>query len=354
MITTQRDLERVETYEARVPAEVRYQTWTHWPVNWTSIWVGTLTAFALVVVFGLIGIAIGAHVLGAETRVVDLKKWGLSAAAFSIAAAFFAFSTGVSAQALRVVARVGRGGAGGFVHDREEQPAGIYPQHEVLFARIVDPGVGREVGIAKLERFGIVDGDPQAGVERPAAQLLAQAWAVRPVGQADDRERFRRGHDKPGVLAQSVAPVGDEAHAVDVFNEPTDADGVPLRATRAGGGGLLHDNASLPLTIGAWIGDGGAYSTSTIDDVAIWNRVLSPTEIQALAQQTRTPVNVLLLPDCPTIERNGATTIVRWGSGALLEQATDINGPWELVANATSPHTAPVTGPTRFFRLRAQ
>lgn len=91
---TMRESDRMQEFESNVMAEARYETWTHWPVNWTSIWVGTLTAFALVLVFGLIGIAIGAHVVGAVHRLVDLKKWGFGALAFCVAAAFFSFVAG--------------------------------------------------------------------------------------------------------------------------------------------------------------------------------------------------------------------------------------------------------------------
>jgi hypothetical protein len=94
MITTQRDLDRSNEIEVRVTPEARYELWTDWPVNWKSVWVGALTAFALVLIFGLIAIAIGAHVLGAENRIVELKKWGLGALAYTVAAAFFSFTAG--------------------------------------------------------------------------------------------------------------------------------------------------------------------------------------------------------------------------------------------------------------------
>ena len=57
-------------------AEVNYERWHHWPVNWTSVWVGALASVAAVLLFGLIGIARGAHLLEPEHRVVDLRKLG--------------------------------------------------------------------------------------------------------------------------------------------------------------------------------------------------------------------------------------------------------------------------------------
>ncbi|NIQ97841.1 MAG: hypothetical protein GWN87_29525, partial [Desulfuromonadales bacterium] len=44
----------------------------------------------------------------------------------------------------------------------------------------------------------------------------------------------------------------------------------------------MRSDASVPLTIGAWIGDGGGYSTSTIDDLKIFDTVLGEEEVQAL------------------------------------------------------------------------
>jgi hypothetical protein len=75
-------------------AEIRYEKWKHWHVNWTAVWVGALAAFSVVLLFGLVGTAVGAHLLGPDHRVVDMKKLGLSTVVFSICGAFFAFVVG--------------------------------------------------------------------------------------------------------------------------------------------------------------------------------------------------------------------------------------------------------------------
>jgi len=72
-------------------AEAHYERWEHWPVNWSAVGVGALAAVAAVMIFGLIGIALGAHLLDPEHRVVDLKKLGLGALAFSVFSAFLSF-----------------------------------------------------------------------------------------------------------------------------------------------------------------------------------------------------------------------------------------------------------------------
>ncbi|MCW3807776.1 LamG-like jellyroll fold domain-containing protein [Plebeiibacterium marinum] len=43
--------------------------------------------------------------------------------------------------------------------------------------------------------------------------------------------------------------------------------------------GSVADNISVPLTIGAWVGDGGSYSCSVIDEVRIWSDIRTQTEI---------------------------------------------------------------------------
>jgi hypothetical protein len=74
--------------------EAQYEKWHYWPINWSAVWVGTLAALAVALILGLIGIAVGAHLLGPENRVVDLRKISIGALIFSVCAAFFAFVAG--------------------------------------------------------------------------------------------------------------------------------------------------------------------------------------------------------------------------------------------------------------------
>ena len=82
-----------------------------WPVYWSAIWVGALSALAVALVFGFIGTAIGAHQTGKKiVNVHDLTFWGL---VFSVAGAFFSFVVGgwvaSSIAGLRRAIRDGRG-----------------------------------------------------------------------------------------------------------------------------------------------------------------------------------------------------------------------------------------------------
>jgi hypothetical protein len=63
-----------------------------WPVYWSAIWVGALTALAVALLFGLIGTVLGAHQIG--KKVVNLHDLSLGGLIFSVAGAFFSFVVG--------------------------------------------------------------------------------------------------------------------------------------------------------------------------------------------------------------------------------------------------------------------
>lgn len=81
---------QTQTDPETAPVEVRIP----WPVDWSALWAGTLASLAALVLLGLIGVAVGAHLTGPEERVVDLKKIGLGTLAYSIFSAFLAFVLG--------------------------------------------------------------------------------------------------------------------------------------------------------------------------------------------------------------------------------------------------------------------
>lgn len=69
------------------------ESWVAWPVYWSAVWVGALAALAAALVIGLIGTAVGAHVVNADPW-VELTKVGFWTLVFSVVAAFFAFVGG--------------------------------------------------------------------------------------------------------------------------------------------------------------------------------------------------------------------------------------------------------------------
>ena len=58
--------------------------------------------------------------------------------------------------------------------------------------------------------------------------------------------------------------------------------------------GTIGNNVGTPFAIGAWIGDGAGYSTSIIDDVKVFDRVLSEGEIQGLNPAVPEPSSIAM------------------------------------------------------------
>lgn len=56
-------------------------------------------------------------------------------------------------------------------------------------------------------------------------------------------------------------------------------------------GDPLHANGGVPLSLGAWIGDGTGYASASLDDVAVWDQPLAPDQVAELAAQTKTPLD---------------------------------------------------------------
>jgi hypothetical protein len=69
-------------------------TWTIWPINWSAVAVGALAALVAVVLFGLIGTAIGAHKTGVEGRITTWSGVGFAGLAWAVISSFFAFVIG--------------------------------------------------------------------------------------------------------------------------------------------------------------------------------------------------------------------------------------------------------------------
>jgi hypothetical protein len=82
---------QIEDVEAVV---VRDGGWTAWPVSWSGIWVGALSALAAAAIFGLVGIAIGAHQLGIAGQITKWSDVTRASVVVTVFAAFLAFVIG--------------------------------------------------------------------------------------------------------------------------------------------------------------------------------------------------------------------------------------------------------------------
>jgi hypothetical protein len=76
--------------------------WVVWPIAWSAVWVGALTAMAVGTLIGLIGYAVGAN---EASQYVDWKKLHLIGLIFSVGGAFFSYVAGGWAAA-RIAGRV--------------------------------------------------------------------------------------------------------------------------------------------------------------------------------------------------------------------------------------------------------
>jgi hypothetical protein len=83
----------VETVESVAPACER-GVFLGWRINWSAVWVGALAAFSMLVLFGLIGGAIGAHASATGSRLADLKTLSVWGAILGVCAAFFSSVVG--------------------------------------------------------------------------------------------------------------------------------------------------------------------------------------------------------------------------------------------------------------------
>ena len=73
---------------------VRADTWTAWPVYWNAVWVGALASVVAVVLFGVIGTAVGSYRAENEGRITDFSGIGRVAVAYAVFASFLAFVIG--------------------------------------------------------------------------------------------------------------------------------------------------------------------------------------------------------------------------------------------------------------------
>src|SRR6266508_366400 len=65
-----------------------------WPVYWSAVWVGALAAVAMVLPFGLLGIALGAYVGVPMRGYPSWRDFGLGTMIMSVFGAFLAFAVG--------------------------------------------------------------------------------------------------------------------------------------------------------------------------------------------------------------------------------------------------------------------
>jgi hypothetical protein len=111
---------------------------------------------------------------------------------------------------------------------------------------------------------------------------------------------------------------------------------------------LSHDNESFNAI--SWIGDdtnGPARAFhGTIDEVAVFNHALTPSQLRQLYNSVANYVVV-------TTAYSSGNLSLTWPKGAL-QQAPIVTGPWSTISNATSPYSPPLIQPATFYRIKVQ
>lgn len=124
------------------------------------------------------------------------------------------------------------------------------------------------------------------------------------------------------------------------------------------------NNVDTPSGLATNIGQDGTgnygsrFSDVWFDDLGIWRRVLTPQEVAGIyeagqAGKDLSTVTVSGPTDAGTlrIEFSAGKVVLSWDSGATLQAADAVTGPWTDVAG-TSPFQADPTGAARFYRLK--
>jgi hypothetical protein len=132
------------------------------------------------------------------------------------------------------------------------------------------------------------------------------------------------------------------------------ADGVPFNTNSIASLNGVSFATGYSVTVGSdpttWYTVAGTYD---IDDVGIWNRVLSASEvtnIYTLGQSGQT--YSLSTAVAMTIQRSGANLLLNWPTGTL-QAAPSLTGTWTNVPGATAPsYQITPTGTATFFRVQ--
>jgi subtilase family serine protease len=114
--------------------------------------------------------------------------------------------------------------------------------------------------------------------------------------------------------------------------------------TNAIGPALGSSGQTIRMNIGRLAHSGYDAFNGKLDDVRIYNRALSASEVQQLF--------MLAQPPGLSIGFTGSNLALVYSNGVLL-QATNILGPW-VTNTAASPVTVPPANPAMFFRIKQQ
>lgn len=100
---------------------------------------------------------------------------------------------------------------------------------------------------------------------------------------------------------------------------------------------------SGPYTLGWRVDSGFNPFNGNMDNVAVYNKALTPSQIQ----------NHFLNTTYVSITGSGSNVVIAWPAGTL-QSSTNVSGPYLNVGGAISPYTNSVSGFKKFFRVQLQ
>jgi hypothetical protein len=125
-----------------------------------------------------------------------------------------------------------------------------------------------------------------------------------------------------------------------------------------------HDGTTIRIGQGAgnWRHDGFSFAPEdtfdgVIDNVAVYNTLLSPDRITAhynaaLTPPLTAPAKAITTPPVfGGFKVTSGQLSISWTGSAQLQRSTNVAGPYTTVSGATSPYTEPTTNARVFFRL---
>jgi len=140
--------------------------------------------------------------------------------------------------------------------------------------------------------------------------------------------------DGVNVLTTAVAAAPLGIHAAQYLSTAT---------TPAGGGGVDMRWSLGPISL-LFADEDGEVGTVYVSTVQIRNGRMTDVAIAALGAPTASK-----LPGALKASRSGSSIVIEW-SGAVLEKAASLSGPWTAVTGAAHPYTVTTPTGTQFFR----
>jgi len=242
-------------------------------------------------------------------------------------------------------------------------------------------GFGKAISLDGGTQYVEITGGNENDLEFPGGSMSISGWfkvnafdtdwqALIAKGESNNYRVARRGGaaDGNGIAYAGGAGEGpsDVASMTDGlwhhFVAVSDADGAPF-GTALYVDGVLHSvQTAKPALTGndkhLFIGENpealNRQFNGQLDDIGIWNRVLSAEEVAAIWNSgAGRPLSAF-----PAAPKPAGVSIARSANGVsitytgTLQSADSVSGPWTDVAGATSPYGTAASGAQKYFRSR--